>query len=61
MSWKPDYGYPEQYHKDVVEACVELMGEENRDFFDHQCSYESHYEEGQTPQECAEAQYEALT
>jgi len=61
MAWNPEWGYPEQYHKDVVEACVSLMGEHTRVFFDDACSYEEEFAEGMTPEECAQGQYEALT
>lgn len=50
-----------EYHAKVVQACCNLMGEQHREFFDKECSYESELAEGLTPEECAEAQYEALT
>ncbi len=59
MAWQESFGYPEQYHKDVVGACVDRSGEHNREFWDG-CSYEVEFAEGMTPDECADAQIEAM-
>lgn len=55
-------GYIE-YHKSVVEACVKLMGEEHREFFDKVCSYEEQFtEEGgpRSPDEVAQDQADCI-
>ena len=68
---------PEDYatfHARVVDACVDLMlgrcinddgstmnEEELRYFFGTVCSYEVEFKDKQTPEEVAEAQWEAIT
>lgn len=54
----PEY---ETYHAAVVAACVKLMGEEHREFFNVQCDYFDEYDAMLTPEEVAKQQYEALT
>ena len=54
----PEY---ERYHAQVVEACVKLMGEEHREFFNVQRDYFDEYDAMLTPEEVAKQQFEALT
>jgi hypothetical protein len=54
----PEY---QAYHKQVVEACVKLMGEQARSFFDTECDYLDEFWEGADPEEVAQAQYDAVT
>jgi len=54
----PEY---EAYRAKVIEECVKLMGEQNRDFFTTQCSWEEPFEENRDPAEVANDEYEALT
>ena len=49
-----------EYHRLVVEACVELTGEDTRVFWDTQCSFESEYIEKIEPAEVAQNQLDAL-
>jgi hypothetical protein len=51
----------EEYHRRVVEECVKIMGEKNREFFDKVCSYHEEYEAGELPEDVANYQYESLT
>ena len=51
----------QHYHDRVVEECVRLMGEQNRQFFDEVCDYIPEYLEGIEPREVALAQQEACT
>jgi hypothetical protein len=54
----PEY---EAFHQKVVGACVKIMGEEHREFFDMECDYLDEFAEGLDPDEVAQAQYDALT
>jgi hypothetical protein len=64
----------QDFHSKVVDACVNLMrghcinddGSKMTDlevthFFQNVCSYEEEFREGLTPEEVAEAQWDALT
>lgn len=51
----------EQYRQRVIEACVRLMGEHNRQFWITQCSWEEEYRELRDPDEVAQDQFDALT
>jgi hypothetical protein len=48
------------YHQRVVEACVALMGEENRDFFDDECDYFDEFHAGTLPEDVAREQWESI-
>ena len=50
----------EEYRQQVVDACVELTGEENRLFWDTQCSFEEEYTDGIDPDEVAQNQLDSL-
>jgi hypothetical protein len=41
------------YHRKVVEACVRLMGEAYREFFDKQCDYVEECAQGIPPEDVA--------
>jgi hypothetical protein len=56
--WSPEYAL---YHARVVDACVELMGQNVREFFDEQCDYFEEFECGDKPEDVAQNQYEAMT
>jgi len=56
--WTPEYTL---YHKRVVDACCDLMGQHTREFFDHQCDYFDELAEGLAPDDVAIAQQEALS
>lgn len=49
-----------EYHRLVVDACVELTGEDTRVFWDTQCDYEDSYIESVQPNEAAQNQVDAL-
>jgi hypothetical protein len=62
------------YHAMVVDACVKLMSrhclnddgsqmseKDLREFFDKQCTYHDEFAGKQSPEEVAEAQWEAIT
>lgn len=72
-SLKGDAAY-EEFHDKVVAACVGLMlgrctnddgsqmtAPQLRVFFGRVCSYEEEFAEGLTPEQVAEAQWEAIT
>lgn len=46
----PEY---QAYHRRVVEACVELMGEQAREFFDKQCDFIEQFAAGDEPEDVA--------
>lgn len=48
------------YHRRVVEACVELMGEDVRRFFDEQCDYLEEFLKDEDPIEIAENQLDSM-
>ena len=50
----------EAYHKKVVEACVVLMTENAREFFDKECDYFDEFERGDDPDEVAQNQLDAM-
>lgn len=49
-----------EYHRLVVEACVNLTNEDCRVFWDTQCSFEDEYIEKIEPGEVAQNQIDAL-
>ena len=51
----------EEYRQKVIQACVELFGEESRTFWKSQCSWENEYTDMRDPHEVAQDQYDALT
>jgi hypothetical protein len=65
--WSEEY---RAYHAAVVEACVALFdsnssvesidGRTVRYFFDLNCDYFEEFEEGLSPKECADGQWEAM-
>jgi hypothetical protein len=61
MTWRFQWpeGYAE-YHKDVVNACCVLMGEEHRAFFENECTYLDEFADGDKPEDVAQAQLEAI-
>ncbi len=48
------------YHARVVQACVDLMGERVRRFFDEQCDYLEEFAEQLDPHEVASSQQDSL-
>lgn len=52
-------GY-DAYAKRCVEACVSLMGEHTREFWETQCSWEEQFAAGTEPGEVAENQKDSL-
>ena len=62
MSYKAGKSNPEyqRYHKQVVEACVRLIGERCRQFFDTQCDFLEEFNSEQDPEEVAQDQLESL-
>ena len=48
------------YHARVVEACVLLMGEQYRKFFETQCDYLEEFAENMEPDDVAMSQRESL-
>jgi hypothetical protein len=57
MTRTPEY---EAYHAKIVEACVALMGEDCRAFFNTQCDYLEEFAESLDPDDVAQAQRESL-
>lgn len=55
--WTPEYA---GYHDAVVSACVELMGEECRLFFERECTFDVEFSEGRDPHEVASDQQDCL-
>lgn len=51
----------ESYRQRVIDACCELMGQEHRNFWETQCSWEEEFREHREPADVAQDQYEALT
>lgn len=50
----------EEYHRRVVEECVELMGEDSREFYSKQCTYFDEWESGLHPRQVAQEQVSAM-
>ena len=50
----------EIFHKKIVEIVVASLGEENRYFFDECCDYLEEFEAGESPEDVAQAQIEAV-
>ena len=48
------------YHARVVEACVRLMGEQCRGFFDEECDYLEEFAANEDPCDVAVSQQESL-
>lgn len=50
----------QEYHRRVVEECVELMGEDSREFYEKQCTYFDEWEQGVHPRQVAQEQLDAM-
>lgn len=48
------------YAKRCVDACCELMGEDTRQFWETQCSFDEDFNNGTEPEEVASQQQESL-
>ena len=51
----------EEYAKKCVDTCCKLMGEQHREFWETQCSWEEAFAENRDPEQVAQDEYEAMT